>query len=119
MAKKIQRVELTTFYYVPIHCPFCGAKVTDDPGGSAGENWVTPCAHTPFVGHDEAFEYRCARFNKALGLPENDEDIELPETGIDGLTDSVDIDDAVKFAAYVGPPSFYGSYVAFAPLDEE
>lgn len=119
MAKKIQRVELTTFYYVPIHCPFCGAKATDSHDGSAGGNWVTPCPHTLFVAHDEAFQYRSDRFNRQLDLPDDDNDIKLPDKGIDGLTDSVCIDDAVKFAAYVGPPSFYGTYVAFAPLDEE
>jgi hypothetical protein len=82
MAKKIQRVELTTFYSVPIHCPFCGAKVTADPGGSAEKNRVTHCAHTLFVADDEAFEYRSDRFNKQFSLPDNDEDIELPEKGI-------------------------------------
>jgi hypothetical protein len=119
MPKQIQRVELTTFYHLPIHCPFCGAKVTDNSAASGEGNWATPCAHTLFVAHDEAFEFRSDRFNKLLELPDDHENIALPDKGIDGLTDSVWIDDAVKFAAYVGPPSFYGSYVGFAPLDEE
>ena len=80
-----------------------------------------PCPHTLFVAHDEGFEYRSERFNNQLGLPEGDDDIELPIKGIDGLTDQAAADGAVKFAAYVGPPSFFGSYklVSSQPDDEK
>lgn len=78
------------------------------------------CPHTLFFAHDEGFEYRSPRFDEAAGIVGvEDEDLDLPAKGIDGLTDSVVIDDAVKFAAYVGSPSFFGTYVGFAPLAEE
>ncbi len=113
MDTKIQRIEITTNYSTSIHCPFCGQKVSDVEAGEAGEAWVKPCPHTLFIAHDEGFEYRSERFNAQLGLPDDDDDIELPEKGIDGLTDQADFDDGIKFAAYVGAPSFFGSYVGF------
>jgi len=85
----IQRVELNTFYYVSIYCPFCGAKVVDMEAAASGEEVHTsPCRHTLF------------------------------EKGIDGFTDEVAVADAIKFASYVDPPSGFGSYVGFAPLEE-
>lgn len=119
MQKKIQRVELNDKYYVSIHCPFCGAKVVDTEAAEKGGEMATPCPHTLFVAHDEGFEHRDDRVDVNLNIVGvEDDDLELPEKGIDGLTDSVTIADSVKFAAYVGPPSFFGSYVGFAPLDE-
>jgi hypothetical protein len=118
MGKKIQRVELTTHYSISIYCPFCGQRVSDVEAGEAGGDWVKPCIHTLFVGHDEGFEYRSERFNAQLVLPKDDDEINLSNKGIDGLTDQTAFDDAVKFAAYVGPPSGFGSYVGFAPVDD-
>jgi hypothetical protein len=119
MGKIIQRVEINTNYGTSVFCPYCGQKVSDTEAGEAGEEWVIPCPHTLFVAHDEGFEYRSERFNAQLGLPEDDDDIVLPEKGIDGLTDQASFDDAVKFAAYVGPPSLFGSYVGFTSAAEE
>lgn len=124
MAKVIQRVELTTFYDSPIHCPFCGTRVIAYPENE--EPTVSPCPHTLFIAHDMGFEYRSQRFNQSMGF-ELDTDSGLDDIedqlgdafdGVDGLTDKVSIVDAVKFAAYVGPPSGYGSYVGFAPVEE-
>jgi hypothetical protein len=49
----------------------------------------------------------------------------MPETvcfrvnsGHGGLTDELTVADAIKFESYVGAPSFVGSYVGFAPLEE-
>jgi len=116
---KIQRVELNDKYNVSIHCPFCGAKVVDMETTENDGEMANPCPHTLFIAHDEGFEHRDARFDANLNIfGVEDDDLKLPENGIDGLTDSVTISDAVKFAAYVGPPSFFGSYVGFAPLEE-
>lgn len=114
----IQRVELNTFYDHKIHCPFCGQQVV---GPGDDEEWQsTPCPHTLFVATDDGFEFRSARFNEAMDLSGvDDADIDLPDAGYDGLTDQVVIDDALKFAAYVGPPGGMGSYVGFAPLEVE
>jgi hypothetical protein len=115
----IQRVELNTFYDASIYCPFCGAKVADMEAAASGEKAHNPCRHTLFIAHDEGFEYRSPRFDEKLGLVNvTDEDIDLSEKGIDELTDEVAMADAIKFASYVGPPSGFGSYVGFAPIEE-
>lgn len=117
MAKQgIQRVELTHAYDHSIHCPFCGVKVVDMEAGAEGGNPTNPCPHTLFVCHDEGFEYRSPKFDENVGIAGvADEDVKLPDKGYDGLTDKVTIKDSVKFASYVQAPSFFGSYVGFAP----
>ncbi|WP_204114584.1 hypothetical protein [Shimia biformata] len=99
-----------------LHCPFCGQEVMNPQKAHEGEEYYSACPHTLFVAHDEAFEYRSARFDSALGIAgaEND-DLDLPEHGIDGLTSQVKMHGAVKFAGYVPAPSFFGTYVGFAP----
>jgi hypothetical protein len=70
------------------------------------------------VAHDEAFDYRSDRFDADVGIIGIDsDDIDLPENGIDGLTNLVTIPGAVKFASYIPAPSFFGTYVGFAPVD--
>ncbi len=97
----IQRVELNKHYDASIYCPFCGQKVIEMEADPPTEEMCHPCPHTLFIAHDEGFEYRSALFDANLGLVGvPDDDVELPETGIDGLTDSVTIPDSVKFAAY-------------------
>ena len=117
MTRKIQRVELNKFYDVSIFCPFCGQMVVNYDSSLADDaEMVTPCRHTLFVAHDEGFEYRSGLFNENVGLVGvDDDDIDLPEEGVDGLTDQVSITDSMKFAAYVGPPGGMGSYIGFAP----
>jgi len=107
----IQRVELSTD--VAIHCPFCGQLVVDN--GEDAEDVVLPCPHTLFFATDGGFEFRSPEFNTNLGLTADYDDCDSGENGFDQLTDKVDIPDAVKFVTYVGPPSFFGAYVAFAP----
>jgi hypothetical protein len=119
MDTKIQRVELNTFYHISIFCPFCGAKVSDFEAGEAGGEHAKPCPHTLFIAHDEGFEYRSVRFDEKLNLVDMSDDEIDPGNGIDGLTDSLEIEDGVKFASYVGPPSGFGTYVGFAPIDSD
>ena len=53
MSQLIQRTELKTFYYTPVHCPFCGVRVMGaDPDD---ETRITACPHTLFIAHDTAF----------------------------------------------------------------
>ena len=119
MNNKIQRVELNTHYDISIHCPFCGTKVLDMEASQSGSDPVKPCPHTLFVAHDEGFEFRSERFDADLGITGvADDDVDIPENGKDGLTDQVTITDAIKFASFVPAPSFFGSYVGFAPLDK-
>ena len=119
MKKTIQRVELTKYYDVSIFCPFCGENVLNYKAAHQGEEYLKPCKHTLFVAHDEGFEYRSEIFNDNLNLPKKDDDIELDEEGYDGLTDKVNIDDSIKFASYIGPPSGMGTYIGFRPFYED
>ena len=115
----IQRVELNAFYDSSIYCPFCGQKVFDVEAADDGGDIGNPCPHTLFIAHDDGFEFRSPRFDEDLNIVGvEDYEIELPDYGIDGLTDSVTLADAVNFAASVGPPSGFGSYVGFAPLSD-
>lgn len=119
MSHAIQRTELKTIYYTPVHCPFCGTRVMGaDP---ADETRITACPHTLFIAHDTAFEYRSGRFDDNLGLQGlSDAEVEArwlgQDGGIDALTDQVRLADAIKVAAYAPAPSAYGSYYGFAPI---
>ena len=43
MTKAIQRTELKTFYYTPVHCPFCGTRVMGaDPVGVSLPDLIHP-----------------------------------------------------------------------------
>ncbi len=119
MPHLIQRTELKTFYYTPVHCPFCGTRVMGaDPDD---ETRITACPHTLFIAHDTAFEYRSGRLDENLaldGIPEHEVKAKwlAHARGIDGFTDTVTLPDAIKVAAYAPAPSAYGSYYGFAPL---
>jgi len=120
MTHTIQRTELKTFYYTPVHCPFCGTRVMGaDP---ADETRITACPHTLFIAHDTAIEYRSERFDENLNLSGlTEEEVEerwnREEGGVDGLTNQVRVADAIKIAAYAPDPSPYGSYYGFAPVE--
>ena len=120
MNHAIQRTELKTFYYTPVHCPFCGTRVMGaDP---QDETRITACSHTLFIAHDAAFEYRSERLDKNLNLHGlTDREVEerwLREAGgIDAFTNQVTLADAIKVAAYAPAPSAYGSYYGFAPTE--
>lgn len=120
MQHVIQRTELKTYYYTPVHCPFCGTRVMGaDP---QDETRITACPHTLFIAHDMAFEYRSPRLDENLnfnGL--SDQQVEerwlADAGGIDGLTDRISLPDAIKVAVYAPEPSAYGSYYGFAPIE--
>lgn len=120
MNRTIQRTELKTFYYTPVHCPFCGTRVMGaDP---EDETRITACAHTLFIAHDSAFEFRTERLDRNLditGLSEQELELRwLDAGGVDGFTDKVTLADSVKIAAYAPAPSAYGSYYGFAPTPD-
>lgn len=120
MSNAIQRAELKTYYYTPVHCPFCGTRVMGaDP---VDETRITACPHTLFIAHDMSFEYRSARFDQNVhlhGLSEREveERWNRLEGGVDALTNQVTLSDAIKIAAYAPAPSAYGSYYGFAPIE--
>lgn len=114
----IQRVEVDEG--VSLFCPFCGQKVFDMEAANAGETYAKPCSHTLFIAHDEGLDHRSATFDEAKDICGMD-DFDVMDSdsfqGMDGFTDDVKIGGAIKFAAYVGPPSGFGTYVGFAPVD--
>jgi hypothetical protein len=120
MPQLVQRTELKTFYYTPVHCPFCGVRVMGaDP---IDETRITACPHTLFIAHDTAFEYRSARLDNHLELEGmSEQQVEArwqdDKRGIDGFTDTISLPDAIKVAAYAPAPSAYGSYYGFAPIE--
>ena len=120
MTMAIQRTELKTYYYTPVHCPFCGTRVMGaDP---VDETHITACPHTLFIAHDAAFEYRSERLDRNLnlnGLTEQEVEARWlgEEGGIDGFTNQVTLADSIKVAAYAPAPSAYGSYYGFAPIE--
>ena len=119
MSSFIQRTELKTVYYTPVHCPFCGTRVMG--ADAEDETRITACLHTLFIAHDTAFEYRSERLDNNLELSALSE-LEIEQkwsahrNGIDGFTDEVTVPDAIKVAAYAPAPSAYGSYYGFAPI---
>ncbi len=124
----VQRHERNSFYYLPIHCPFCGKLALNineiDPV-------IADCPHTLYIAHDYAFEYLSPRAEQALvdmsySVTRDDDSVEVDTTdvngdarGIDEVTDSIVFPDALKVAVYVGPPSGAGSYCGFAPTADE
>ena len=117
----LQRVELNTFYYVDLHCPFCGKKVVNY-GSEGFEPKLISCQHTIFIASDHGFEYRSEEFNSFFNLKEGDLEIDVEGLGfdhIDSMTDAFEAEDGVKFAQYVGSPAGIGGYVGFAPRHED
>jgi hypothetical protein len=108
----MQRIELTNFMG-PLHCPYCGQLVFRMDLEVDDEAVVAPCPHTLFIACDDGFDYRSAKFAALTKLPEDWDDDELPDNGIDGLTDSLEVAGGIKFASYVPAPCFYGTYYGF------
>ena len=107
--------------YSSIHCPFCGKKVVLNDEQLLE---IYPCKHTLFVAHDEGFEYRSKIFDDHLEISGVDDDgvcsiFGDEVTGIDRVTNLVDLPDSIKFASYVPAPGFLGSYCGFAALDDD
>ena len=113
----MQRIELTNFMG-PLHCPYCGQLVFRMDLDIDDEPITAPCPHTLFIASDDGFDHCSAKFTQLANLPEDWDDDDLPDNGIDELTNSVEVPGGIKFASYVQAPSFYGTYYGFW-LDSE
>lgn len=101
-----------------IKCPFCNHVVLDPNKDKIDEEYYSPCGHTIFVAHDMGFDYVTTALEKNLGIANmQNEDIDTGDGGFDGLTSRTTIPGSVRFASYVPAPSFFGTYVGFAPAD--
>lgn len=97
----MQRVELTNYEEMNIHCPFCGKPNISDDG-------ISECEHTLFISTDEGgFEYVSPKL-------EFDKDVDLDEQSMDEFTDGIEYPNSVKFAIYDPAPSFFGAYIGFS-----
>ena len=133
MTSKIQIHEIDDFFISRPCCPFCDTEVLkfgDDP-----VDWsLEPCPHLLFFCHDEGWEYLSKRAEEELKRKRievnrfDDEYMEIYGSeapgldcgdSVDFITNEIELPGAVKYSHYVGPPSFYGSYLGFAPFEEE
>lgn len=108
----MQRVELS-HTVESLYCPFCGHCIFGQSKGTDHGSYLGACSHTLFVAHDEGFEYRSEKFDELADLPEGWVDSDVPEDGIDSLTDSIELKYSIKFTSYVPAPSFFGMYFGF------
>jgi len=126
----IQNIDLTEFYDVNIHCPFCGDKVIDYGAENSDEAGVLPCKHTLYIASEEAWEYQSETFNKHLGLVGVDLNEvglgkdELPEKYKDlfsnfELIEKIKIPDSLNISQHVGPPAMMVGYIGFYPMYED
>lgn len=127
---KLQSVEFHTFYDVPVHCPYCGVNPegTLRDGGEA-----TPCAHTLFMGHSEGWMhlseraegqlkengYEINRSEDFIEIMRKDEDGEDEFVTLQDIKEALSFPDGVLFEQYVGPPSLFSSFTAFAGLEDD
>jgi hypothetical protein len=115
----VQSIDLYDDSENPICCPFCGTKVAN--GASEEDQWIVgECEHLLFAAHDEGFEYKSTRFEKAIeaakaGMSEDERD-EL-DNDYDELFNKMNIKNAFYFRSIVGPPAQFSAYIGFAPLD--
>lgn len=128
MSQKIKTIETDDFADEPAKCPFCGTTALEfDEEGTSYE--LKPCTHLLFFCHDEDWEYlsdRAAKNLSELGYRVQTEDwleVDEGDTDLEGgpdfISSNITIPGAIKFASYVGAPSFYGSYLGFAPTVDE
>lgn len=114
---RIQRVELG-FDGLVLHCPFCGSVVFNTE--AIQDDWLTPCLHTLFVADDNNLLRRSGRFDALMHISGiQTKDIEFGDGFTDGFTDKVCCPDAVKFAIHLPPPSGFGFYIGFAPVESD
>lgn len=84
----MQRIELTNFMG-PLHCPYCGQLVFRMDLDIDDEPITAPCPHTLFIASDDGIDHCSAKFTQLAHLPDDWDDDDLPDNGIDGLTNSV------------------------------
>jgi len=124
MSSKLQRYERNYAYDAPIHCLFCGQQVL---GYETDEGDLTPCPHTLFVSTDVGVEFVADRVAQQLSekgytvtRSEGAVEIEPPESdgdreSLEVLSDILQFEDGLVVESYVEAPSFFGTYVGFAP----
>ena len=113
MTLKLQRFERNFAYDAPVFCVYCGQKVVSFEDDEA---LLSPCKHTLFIAHDEAYEYVADRVveqlrAKGFDVEVGDDYVEVappteddPRSSPELVTDDLEFPDGLKVASYVGPP---------------
>jgi len=119
-------IEMTTYYDIPLHCPFCGAPATEHNSNGLE---VKGCNHfqllmaSDFIIHmSEVAEkiitkagYDIARENGDVLLEAPEDDKDYPNV----IALMSEFKDVVIFEQVVGPPSLQASYTVFAFNDDD
>ena len=95
----MQKVEFKNRLDLEIFCPFCGVKVLATDG-------MRKCEHVIFHANDYGFEY----ISEDLAF---DADVDLDDMSVDEYTDSLEMNNAIKFAIYSPAPESFGGYIGF------
>lgn len=118
---KMQCIELHDDSENPIHCPFCGVKISAGASEEGIDRWIVGhCEHLLFAAIDEVglFEYRSERFDEALKAAiskKTDEERDDLENDVFGLAILVEIPNAFMFHSIMGSPAQESVYIGFAP----
>jgi hypothetical protein len=118
----VQCIELRDDLENPIHCPFCGIKISAGASEENANGWIVGnCDHLLFTWIDEVgFEYRSARFDAAVEAVmsgKTEEDREELEDNFYELLELVKLPNALMFQSIMGPPAQETSSIAFAPAE--
>jgi hypothetical protein len=121
----------SAYYYLPIHCGFCGQLVIPHEE-TLEESQLNPCKHTLFIAHSEGYEFLSERVQEQLkqkgyGIeidgslimiccysPREEELLDVDE-----MIREIDFADGLVVESVVGAPSGMTLSVGFAPLSEE
>ncbi|NKI35140.1 hypothetical protein HFP89_08170 [Wenzhouxiangella sp. XN79A] len=121
MAEAIEVREVDDFFDEPPHCPFCGVQ-TIEPSEDGCDMDLHACPHLLFYASDGGWEHLSDRARQEfvrLGvMAEGASEDEIDES-IDEITSRIEIPGAIKLATYMGPPSLFGAYLGYAPVEWE
>lgn len=119
-------IEMTTYYDIPLHCPFCGVPATHNEGGA----WeVKGCGHLQLLTSSDFTFFMSERTQRLVEeagfeVTREDDDITVSDPHDEDDWPNVlaivsKLPDVVIFEQVVGPPSLEVSHTVFAYNDED
>ena len=119
-------IELTTYYDVHLHCPFCGLAATHNLDGA----WeVKGCKHLQLLTASDFILFMSKRMKKIVTdagyeIVDEDNDINLSNPSDEDdwpnlIKLASQFPDVVIFEQVVGPPSLEVSHTIFAYNDDD
>src|ERR1700726_4830325 len=118
----VQCVELRDDLENPIHCPFCGTKISAGASEEDVDGWIVGnCDQLLFALIDDVgFEYRSQRFDTAVEAAisgKSEEEREELEDDFYELLELVKLPNALMFQSIMSSPAQETSSIAFAPAE--